>query len=287
MVSFGVEGLTGGMARVSTVMCLESCEILHFTTFRMRLSGQGVQEFARKAFASFVEEELRKMPLFFGLKSLALFEISAMFEFREYGSANTPIYSAGTPADELYILAKGRVVLEDADGVQLVKLQAGSDEDGLPFFGERSLLEGGTRTTSATTRTPCKLLVLHKANFARIVKLMPELKSRLQEFYDLRLSRAQLARLAAADKQQRRALERRARLRDKAIKGESPDSPFSLDSERGEDGETTASAISIAQRGSDAEPAQQAAEHLQRIWRGTSVRKAKQKLASILMFATQ
>jgi CRP-like cAMP-binding protein len=271
MVSFGVEGLTGGMARVSTVMCLESCEILHFTTFRMRLSGQGVQEFARKAFASFVEEELRKMPLFFGLKSLALFDISAMFEFREYGSANTPIYSAGTPADEL----------------QLVKLQAGSDDDGLPFFGERSLLEGGTRTTSATTRTPCKLLVLHKANFARIVKLMPELKSRLQEFYDLRLSRAQLARLAAADKQQRRALERRARLRDKAIKGESPDSPFSLDSERGEDGETTASAISIAQRGSDAEPAQQAAEHLQRIWRGTSVRKAKQKLASILMFATQ
>lgn len=211
-VCFGTEGLTGGMPRLSTVTCLDDCELLHFATFRVRLSEAGVEALARRAFASFVESELKEMPLFFGLKGAALFEVACMFELRECASAGTVLFSPGMPAAEIYILAKGRVVLVDTDGVQLVKLQAGSVDDGYPFFGERSLLEGGARTSSAVTRTPCKLLVLQRCHFARILKLMPSLRARLQEFYELRLSRAHLARQAAADEKQREHVERRARL---------------------------------------------------------------------------
>ena len=159
MVCFGAEGLTGkdaGMRRLKTATCLSNCEVLHFTSFRMRLSEAGAEQYARRAFASFVEAELQKMPLFFGLKSTALLEISAMFELRECEAAGTEIFRPGDDANAMFVLAKGRVVLEDADGSMLSKLQAGSVEDGYPFFGERSILEGGDFATSATTRTPCK-----------------------------------------------------------------------------------------------------------------------------------
>ena len=48
------------------------------------------------------------MPLFFELKRWALTEVSRMFELREYGTTGTVIYGPGVPADELYILVKGR-----------------------------------------------------------------------------------------------------------------------------------------------------------------------------------
>lgn len=214
MVCFGTEGVTGGMPRETTVTCLESSEILHFATFRMRLSKEGAEEYARKAFATFVEAEMQKMPLFFGIRASTSFELSAMFALRECAAAGTILFRPGEHADALFILAKGRIVLEDADGIEIAKMQAGSVEDSYPFFGEKSLLEGGPRTTLAITRTPCKLLVMSKCHFARVNKLMPHLKQRLNEFYELRQSRAELARLAAADRKQRQAMEQRAKLRD-------------------------------------------------------------------------
>ena len=210
MVCFGTEGVTGGMPRSTTATCLETCEILHFATFRMRLNKEGAEEYARRAFATFVESEMQKMPIFFGIKPSTSVVLSAMFELRDCGVAGTFLFRPGEPSDALYILAKGSIALEDAEGVEIATMQAGSVEDGYPFFGEWAILEGGVRSTYAVTRTPCKILVLRKCHFARINRMMPNLQTRLQEFAKNRQSRADLARLAARDKKQRLAIERRA-----------------------------------------------------------------------------
>jgi len=241
MVCFGVEGLTGGLPREATASCLDACEVLHFSTFRMRLSEEGASQYAARAFASFVQAELQHMPLFFGLSPDGLIEVSQMFELRECASAGTVLYNIGDPPDAMYVLAKGRVALEHADGTLLAKLQAGSSVDGYPFFGERAMLMNTKwRTTSATTRTPCKLLILPRAHFGRLSQLIPTLKSQLHEVEDLRTSRAELTRLEA---------DRELRLRCEAKYG------------RGDDDEQ--------QEDVDIEVA---AQQLQRCWRGAHAR---------------
>jgi len=207
---FGTEGVVGGLRRVSTAMCVGECELLHFCTSRSnRIGGQTVEDLAAKVFATYVEAELKKMPLFFDVKSEAIAEIARMFELRECGEGGITIFEEGMRAEELYCLAKGRVLLVDGDGTELAKLTAGSVEDGYPFFGQASLLKGGLRRDSATTRTPCKLLVIKRPHFARLLKLMPHLSQTLQDFFRLRRERAQLHRQEKQAEQERKALEKR------------------------------------------------------------------------------
>ena len=251
LVCFGTEGLTGGMPRVRTVTCLENSEMLHFGTFRTRLSDSGAEELAQRAFSFFVEQELQKMPLFFGLKAHSFSDVASMFELREVATAGTSLYSHDTPADTLYILAKGHIQLE-SDGVPIAKLQAGTVDGGYPFFGESSLLEsGGVRTESAITRTPVRLLVLPKRHFARLTTLMPFLKERVGEFHKLRVSSAEQARLAAADEKARISVELKA----KALNAD-------------------AHAVADARAAQDdaLDEATLAATSIQRQWRGTQVR---------------
>ena len=209
LVCFGVEGVARGMPRQHTVTCLSDCELLHFSTFQQRLSDSGAEALAQRAFAAFVEQELKQMPLFFGLRAELIFQIACMFQLREEGTAGTVIFEPGMPADALYILYKGRVVLEQ-DGLVVDKLQGGAAEDSHPFFGEKSILEGGLRATSAITRTPVRILVLPKIHFARVLKLMPSLTNRLNEFHGMRQSRAELARKAVADAKQALDVDRNA-----------------------------------------------------------------------------
>ena len=206
---FGTEGVVGGVRRVSTVMCTGESEVMHLTTSRGSTteSESTIDELAKQVFATFVEAELKKMPMFFDLKADVVTEIAGMFELRECGEAGIIIFEEGNHATELYCLAKGRVILVDGDGTELAKLTAGSVEDGYPFFGQASLLKGGLRQDSATTRTPCKLLVIKKPHFARLTKLMPHLVQQLQDFYRMRRERAQLSRQVKQAEQERKALE--------------------------------------------------------------------------------
>lgn len=201
---FGTEGVAaggGGMPRMRTAMCAENTELLHFDTFRKRLSGTGAESLAQRAFAAYVEGELKRMPLFFGLKASMLFEIACMFELKEVASSGKVIFTTGMPADALYILASGRVVLESVDGLEVADLDAGRVEDGFPFFGERAVLEPREpRQTSAVTKAPCRMLVLPKSFFPRLLDIMPSLTKRLLEFNTLRMSGAELARKNAKDK---------------------------------------------------------------------------------------
>jgi len=187
---------------------------------------------------------MQKMPIFFGMKPSMSVVLAAMFELRDCAVAGTFLFRPGEPSDALYILAKGRIVLEDAEGIEIAKMQAGSVEDGYPFFGESAILEGGVRSTYAVTRTPCKILVLRKCHFARVNRMMPNLQTRLQEFAKNRQSRADLARLAARDKKQRLAIERRA----------------------------VARSVGLSPEDSEAQEAEAAATCVQKCWRGAHAR---------------
>lgn len=218
-VCFGTEGVVDGVRRATTAMCTEDCEILHFTASRShRIGGSTMEDLAKTVFAAFVEAELKKMPLFFDLRSDVVSEIASMFELREFGEAGITIFDQGMQADELFCLAKGRVLLEDIQGTELAKLTAGSIEDGYPFFGQDSLLKRGMREDSATTRTPCKLLVIRRPHFSRLLKLMPLLMERLQDFDRRYRERAKLAREIKEAEKERKDVE--ARRKQLTIKSE-------------------------------------------------------------------
>lgn len=218
-VCFGTEGVVDGVRRATTAMCTKECEILHFTASRShRIGGATMEDLAKTVFAAFVEAELKKMPLFFDLRSDVVSEIATMFELREFGEAGITIFDQGMQADELFCLAKGRVLLEDIQGTELAKLTAGSIEDGYPFFGQDSLLKRGMREDSATTRTPCKLLVIRRPHFSRLLKLMPLLMERLQDFDRRYRERAKLAREIKQAEKERKDVE--ARRKQLTIKSE-------------------------------------------------------------------
>lgn len=95
------------------------------------------------------------------------------------------IFEMGEPADHLYFLVEGKI--------KLTKPATGSSErESLlwlfgpgDMFGELSLIDRGLRATTATTVTPCTLLVGHRDALVELMDEYPE------------LSRAFMRRLAA------------------------------------------------------------------------------------------
>jgi CRP-like cAMP-binding protein len=74
------------------------------------------------------------------------------------------------------------------------------------------------REDSATTRTPCKLLVIRRPHFSRLLKLMPLLMERLQDFDRRYRERAKLAREIKQAEKERKDVE--ARRKQLTIKSE-------------------------------------------------------------------
>ena len=224
---FGTEGVAGGMHRLSTVTCVSDCEVLHCSTAGSgRLDARGIEVLATRAFAAFIEQELAQMPCFFDLRPAVSHEIACMLELRDLGEMGIVIFSPGMPSDELFILVKGRVALQDGDGFQFAKLSAGTVEDGYPFFGQEALLKGGARLEFAVTTTPCKILALPRKHFAHILKLAPKLHDHLSEFHELQQSRAELAkqiRHAQGVRMRTPAADRVKHLREQGIVNEGDD----------------------------------------------------------------
>ncbi|MDO4412715.1 Crp/Fnr family transcriptional regulator [Cutibacterium sp.] len=73
---------------------------------------------------------------------------------------NTVIFEAGDPANNLYLVVEGKVKLARSTPAEDLTLREsllwlmGPDD----MFGELSLVDGGTRSTTATTLTRCSLL---------------------------------------------------------------------------------------------------------------------------------
>ncbi|MCM8899178.1 Crp/Fnr family transcriptional regulator [Cutibacterium acnes] len=110
-------------------------------------------------------------PFFVTLGAASAARIMAMCE-ASVCPRNTVIFEAGDSADNLYLVVEGKVKLTrstTADDLtprdSLLWLMGPSD-----MFGELSLVDGGTRSTTATTVTRCSLLKTPGAQMRELVK---------------------------------------------------------------------------------------------------------------------
>ena len=72
------------------------------------------------------------------------------------------IFKKDSIGDSMYIIADGSVRIHDGDKT-LANLPQGA------FFGELSILDGETRSASASAETDCLLLVIRQNSFRRIL----------------------------------------------------------------------------------------------------------------------
>ena len=104
-VCFGVEGLTGGLRRLTTVTSLEESTVLHFSTHGMLLDEEGAAALAANVFGRVVVEVLRNYQLFAqAAQSVAQLDaLAAHYRLEEF-PMDAPIFTEGAPADQLYVL---------------------------------------------------------------------------------------------------------------------------------------------------------------------------------------
>ncbi len=116
-------------------------------------------------------EDLKAVSLFQGLTTDQLEKIASLLTTTYY-QANTAIYTSGTPAQELYILAEGEVSIRERDGKQLLELYRVGPND---VFGVEEVLKQDIRQTEAFALTNVKCWNLAAEDLNALVEEMPRL----------------------------------------------------------------------------------------------------------------
>ncbi len=135
----------------------------------------------------FVDRHLRRLPLFTGLTSQQLEDVSKYLRPERYRRGET-VFVQNEPGSSLYLIETGRVALnsiESGKALELAVLHSGD------FFGERSLLSGEPHSTSAVAQTDVDLWALDRTDFETLILRYPSLA--------LNISRALSRRLYQTD----------------------------------------------------------------------------------------
>lgn len=120
------------------------------------------------------------MPGFESVDDRALLEVvgdSANLFWR----AGSTVFEAGSPSDGIYVVVSGAVAVLGDDGEQVSVLQAGE------FFGEFSLVLGGTRLNDVVAGEDCELMVVPKESFDRLIDSSPEFGAEVRRKLEERL----------------------------------------------------------------------------------------------------
>jgi CRP-like cAMP-binding protein len=117
-------------------------------------------------------ELLRDVPLFADLDSQSLDAVGVLAK-EVVAPAGEVLLREGEPGDTFFVIVDGAVRVERAGGAERI-LSAGG------FFGEIALLEGGTRTATATCETLCRLLRIERHEFERLLASFPHIARRIQ-----------------------------------------------------------------------------------------------------------
>jgi CRP-like cAMP-binding protein len=81
-------------------------------------------------------------------------------------SAGEPVFAAGDPAECVYVVRSGSVLLHDG-GREIETVGEGG------IFGEMALVDGLGRSASATASTDCELVALDERRFQYLVSMTP------------------------------------------------------------------------------------------------------------------
>lgn len=132
----------------------------------MRPSRQGGQRMTTRA----GKMMLQGSPLFRGLAPAALERIAALATQRGYRRGEI-VFSAGDPGDALYGVVSGRIRIStgNADGREIfLNIMEPGDS-----FGEIALLDGGTRTATATAIDAAELVSIRRAPLFELLEREP------------------------------------------------------------------------------------------------------------------
>lgn len=130
---------------------------------------------------------LKKIPFLSALSPKHLNEVYRLAEELEV-SPRQPVFSKRQDSDAMYIVLSGRIKIFTNSSSKKRKTFAYLKEG--EFFGEMSLLDGGTRTASAQAVEPSRLLVIRKKDFQRLLSRDPKLALYLLQTVSERLRRA-------------------------------------------------------------------------------------------------
>jgi len=113
---------------------------------------------------------LQRSPLFRGLSSPALVRIAELAVQRSFRSGEL-VFSQGDPGDALYAVVTGKIRISagapDGREIFLNIMEPGDT------FGEIALLDGGTRTASATATVPSELVSIRREHFLGLLEREP------------------------------------------------------------------------------------------------------------------
>ena len=113
---------------------------------------------------------LQRSPLFRGLTPPALEHIAELAGQRSF-RAGEIVFSQGDPGDALYAVVTGKIRISAgaADGREMfLNIMEPGDT-----FGEIALLDGGTRTASATATLPSELVTIRREHFLGLLEREP------------------------------------------------------------------------------------------------------------------
>lgn len=111
-----------------------------------------------------------RVPLFAGLDATRIAAIARLLK-PQIVPERQAIVRRGEPADAMFFIMDGEVSVEIEPPVKLGKGQ---------FFGEVGLLRDTTRNATVTALGECRLLVLDRADFLRLMAQHPDLKARIE-----------------------------------------------------------------------------------------------------------
>ena len=133
----------------------------------------------------------------------ALRGLAPLFSLEEHATAGATIYTVGDEPDACYLLVQGSVRLLhgapfcDEELATLHAHDATRPQHAHTFFGEHGLVGASMpHKTMAITAGPCRLLVLHRPDYATFLKLVPHAKEVLRQTAAMRTDHA--ARQAAS-----------------------------------------------------------------------------------------
>jgi voltage-gated potassium channel len=139
------------------------------------LSGSGDQQEGKI--------DLEEVPILKGCSQRQLRRVAKITRVLD-AAAGTMLTRRGEPGDEFFLILDGTVNVHVSEE-KSVPLGPGA------FFGEMSLLDGGTRSATVVSETPIRLLVVNRENFSLFCREVPDLTHILSVTLSLRVRQAE------------------------------------------------------------------------------------------------
>ena len=117
-------------------------------------------------------EALAQVPLFASLSPRHRRRLGDLTEEQRY-MEGASVVKEGDLGDSFFVIVEGEAKVLSSSGRVVNHLYPGD------FFGEISLLDGGSRTATVVAETPLAMLALQRKDFMKMVRLEPVVAVRL------------------------------------------------------------------------------------------------------------